>query len=210
MYANSTSFYETETASTRSPPELPEGCTLVTNTSSSVIVRKSFWPSPALRAVTQFLNQSFTLPYLSREQVHDFCQGYWLQTNEDMKPLSERVLEALYRETKGHPGILQARLNQGTTGAEKSDRHKDNEASAPARPYRYKGKKQGWVPALLIIVGFVVLGGAGAYLYLTPQAADATSAACRAPACADSTCVLWRSLRSTSRPPRKSRSVRRS
>ncbi len=34
-----------------SPPELPEGCTEVMNTSFSVTFKKSFWPSPALREV---------------------------------------------------------------------------------------------------------------------------------------------------------------
>ena|GEM_PF-7125731 len=38
-----------------------------------------------------------------------------------------------------------------------------------------------------------------------PQAADATSAAYRASTCADSTCAPFRSLRSTSRPPRRPR-----
>ena len=72
---------------------------------------------PALRAITQFLNQSFALPYLTQEQVHDFCQGYWQQMNEDMKPLGERSLQKLFQETRGQPGILHARLSPGTTGA---------------------------------------------------------------------------------------------
>ena len=131
---------------------------------------------PALRAVTQFLNQSFTLPYLTREQMHDFCQAYWLQNDQDMKPLSARNIERLFDETKGHPGILQARLKQGTTGAEPGDRQKDSHgASAPTRPYRYAGRRQGWVPALLIVVGLALLGGAGAYLYLSPRTPAATT-----------------------------------
>ena len=133
--------------------------------------------TPALRAVTQFLSQSFTLPYLTQEQVHDFCQGYWLQANQDVRPINTRVLETLFRETKGHPGILHARLNQGTTGAEASDRRKEGEASVPTRSYRYKGRKPGWMPAVLITAGLVVLVSVGAYYYLTPQSSNATTTA---------------------------------
>src|SRR5690606_2728236 len=51
--------------------------------------------SPTLRAVTQFLSQSFTLPYLTQDQVNDFCLAYWMAVQEDMKPMSERTLEKL-------------------------------------------------------------------------------------------------------------------
>lgn len=133
--------------------------------------------SPALRAVTQFLSQSFTLPYLTAEQVSDFCQGFWMLMGEEMKPMGERVLQTLFLETRGHPGILQARLKQGTTGAEPSERQgrEGDEPPAPVtRPYRYAGQRKGWVPALLIVTGLVVLGGASAYLYLTPSLVDQT------------------------------------
>jgi type II secretory pathway predicted ATPase ExeA len=131
---------------------------------------------PALRAVTQFLNQSFTLPYLSQEQVNDFCQGYWMLMGEEMKPMSESVQKKLFQETQGHPGILQARLNQGTTGAEKSDRHgrDDEPGTIQSRPYRYSGQRKGWAPALLIVAGLIVLGGAGVYLFLIPSLVDDT------------------------------------
>lgn len=126
---------------------------------------------PTLRAVTQFLNQSFTLPYLTQDQVNDFCHGYWMLMNEDMKPMGEKTLQKLHQETRGHPGILQARLYQGTTGAERSDRHDNaNDADvAVAKPYRYAGPRKGWVPALLTITGLLVLGGAGVYLYVIPS-----------------------------------------
>jgi MSHA biogenesis protein MshM len=130
---------------------------------------------PALRAVTQFLNQSFTLPYLTLDQVNDFCQGFWMLMGEEVKPLSENAQKKLFQETQGHPGILTARLNQGTTGAEKSERHsREEQVAAPlaSRPYRYSGRRQGWAPALLIIAGLVAFGGAGAYLFLTPSISE--------------------------------------
>lgn len=125
---------------------------------------------PALRAVTQFLNQSFTLPYLTQEQVNDFCQGYWMLTGEEMRPMSESTQKKLFQETQGHPGILQARLNQGTTGAEKSERHSREDGAAPvkSRPYRYSGRRQGWAPALLTVAALAALGGGGAYIFLGP------------------------------------------
>ncbi len=131
---------------------------------------------PALRAVTQFLNQSFTLPYLTQDQVNDFCQGFWMLMGEEVKPLSENAQKKLFQETQGHPGILTARLNQGTTGAEKSERHgREEQATAPlpSRPYRYAGRRKGWAPALLIVAGLVVLVGAGAYLFLVPPLPEA-------------------------------------
>lgn len=128
--------------------------------------------TPALRAVTQFLSQSFSLPYLSREQVHDFCQGYWEQTASDMKPMSIKLQQKLFQETQGHPGILQARLNQGTTGAEKLKRSKGEPGSgARSRPRRYSGQQPDWIPALLIIGGLALMGGTGGYLYLTQDTA---------------------------------------
>lgn len=132
--------------------------------------------SPALRAVTQFLNQSFTLPYLTQEQVNDFCHAYWMLQGEERKPMSEKLLQNLHRETRGQPGILQARLNQGSTGAERAERQ-DRAGEmpfSPARPYRYAGPRKNWIPALLIIAGLIVLGGAGAYLFVIPSFFDDT------------------------------------
>src|SRR5512139_4331876 len=45
------SLYEHFTSSVIEPSSLPEGATLVTNTSFMVITRNAFWPSPALQAV---------------------------------------------------------------------------------------------------------------------------------------------------------------
>ncbi len=131
--------------------------------------------SPTLRSVTQFLSQSATLPYLTQEQVHDFCHEYWLAMTEDMKPLSEKALQRLFQETRGHPGILHARLNQGTTGAEKNEHYTgDEQTPAEQRPFRYAGQRPGWVPGLMIIVGLLLFGGAGLYLYLIPSIASDT------------------------------------
>ncbi len=139
--------------------------------------------TPTLRAVTQFLSQSITLPYLTQEQVNDFCQGYWTLMGEDMKPLGDRALQRLFQETQGHPGILQARLNQGTTGAEKLEHHKEDEVPAPyVKPGRYAGRRAGWIPALLIILGLVVLSGAGAYLFFIPSVTPDTVALVSRPA----------------------------
>lgn len=123
----------------------------------------------ALRAVTQFLSQSVTLPYLSLEQMNDFCQGYWLRTGDDMKPMDLKAQQKLFHETQGHPGILQARLSQSTTGAEKSE-HSDDETDAATRPGKYAGERPGWVPAFLTIAGLILLGGIGGYLFLLPGA----------------------------------------
>lgn len=115
---------------------------------------------PALRAVTQFVNQSFTLPWLTQEQVRDFCQAWWLQAGADMKPLDDKTLEKLFAETKGQPGLLQARLKQGTTGAEPADRYHEDAPPSPAPPYRYRGRRAGWIPALAITAGLAAVGGA--------------------------------------------------
>ena len=131
----------------------------------------------ALRAVTQFLSQSATLPYLSLEQMEDFCQGYWLRTAQDMKPMSQKILLKLFQETQGHPGILQARLSQGTTGAEKLDSTDDNEAGTRTRPGRYPGQRPGWIPAILTMAGLILLGSTGGYLFLLQDSkADLTTA----------------------------------
>jgi type II secretory pathway predicted ATPase ExeA len=109
---------------------------------------------PALRAVTQFLSQSFTVPYLTQDQVNDFCHAYWMLTGEEMKPMSLRVLQKLARETRGHPGVQQARLSQGTTGAEKNERNAcgaDATPAVPPKPYRYAGQRQGWAPAPVVM-----------------------------------------------------------
>jgi general secretion pathway protein A len=135
--------------------------------------------APDFRALTQFLSQSFTLPYLTMDEVNDFCHGYWLALASDMKPLKPKALHKLYNETQGHPGILQARLNQGNTGAESNEKAREERALAgqKIRNGKYSEQRPDWVPALMIVAGLLLIGGTGGYWYVTnrPAASAATA-----------------------------------
>ncbi|MGV3590093.1 MAG: AAA family ATPase [Gammaproteobacteria bacterium] len=147
--------------------------------------------APALRAVTQFISQSFTLPFLTREQVRDFCQAYCLQAGHDIKALDERAVDRLFHDTKGQPGMLYARLEQERAvqaderGAAPEflaaqapeapavqalpDEHGDDRT--PPRP-RARAIAAG---LLVVIVGI----GAGAYLYVVPPVPASQETAAR-------------------------------
>jgi type II secretory pathway predicted ATPase ExeA len=133
--------------------------------------------TPALRAVAQFLSQSVTVPYLTLSQVHDFCEAYWRSQNVDMKPLGEKAQQKLLRETQGRPGILQTRLNQGSTGADKIEHGKNEAAAAPQAPFKYARARAAWLPRLLIILALILLACTGAWFYFTRSSPNGTEIA---------------------------------
>ncbi|MEY4642621.1 MAG: hypothetical protein RLZZ227_2615 [Pseudomonadota bacterium] len=133
--------------------------------------------TPALRAVAQFLSQSISLTYLTPEQTLDFCQAYWQSQGADMKSMGEKEQQQLYQETQGHPGILHARLNQGTTGTEIIERGNAETASdaKPRPPLKYAGARPNSIPALLVILALVLLGGIGAWFFFKSPSAEGVS-----------------------------------
>lgn len=145
---------------------------------------------PALRAVTQFISQSFTLPFLTREQVRDFRQAYCLQmqmqTGHDMKALDERALDRLFHDTKGQPGMLYARLEQERAAqldqqgaAQETAAAQASEAPLVKTPPAEHGEtKPPRLRALAIAAGLLVAVAAGAYLYrVLPVPAEQETAA---------------------------------
>lgn len=157
--------------------------------------------SPALRAVTQFISQSFTLRFLTREQVRDFRQAYCLQmqmqTGHDMKALDERALDRLFHDTKGQPGMLYARLEQERAAQldQQGAVQETAAAQAPdvsqvqAPPAEHGETKPPRLRALAIAAGLLVAVGAGAYLYLMLSVPAEQETAARGDADAASTPV---------------------
>lgn len=124
--------------------------------------------SPVLRAVTQFISHSFTLPYLTHEQVRDFCHAYALRRGGNVQAPTERALDKFSRETKGRPGLLYARLEQGSS-VEPAGLHVPGAVTDQAQPVEQRsGRKPGrWWP--LAIGAALLLAGAAAYLYLATR-----------------------------------------
>ena len=59
---------------------------------------------PALRSLTQYLNQSFTLSPMTREQLDDFYSAYKKDTGVTDKTMGNKELTELYLLSKGLPG----------------------------------------------------------------------------------------------------------
>lgn len=59
---------------------------------------------PDLRSLTQYLNQSFTLPPMNRNELEDFCSGYKKETENKGRQLSSKELTDIFMLSKGLPG----------------------------------------------------------------------------------------------------------
>lgn len=121
--------------------------------------------SPALRAVTQFISHSFALPYLTQEQVGNFCQAWWIHNGGDITPFPERALSKLHHDTKGKPGLLCARLEQQDTGAEPAvARIPDAAALLSLGDVKDERKPRRHRMFVLVLV-LLLAGATGAWLY---------------------------------------------
>jgi MSHA biogenesis protein MshM len=136
--------------------------------------------TPALRAVTQFVSQSFTLPYLTRDQVNDFCQAYWLHSEHVAKPLDEHTLGKLFRDTKGQPGLLYARLEK-----ERENEHTQPELVSIAAqeieailtpPAENMARNAASQRIIALIIAVLLAAGVGAYVYFAPEQESPTAA----------------------------------
>ena len=59
---------------------------------------------PDLRSLTQYLNQSFTLAPMNRNELEDFCSGYKKETENKGRQLSSKELTDIFMLSKGLPG----------------------------------------------------------------------------------------------------------
>jgi len=67
---------------------------------------------PVLRSLTQYLNQSFTLSPMSREQLDDFYSAYTKEKKVTDKSMGNKELTELYLLSKGLPGKTNEVLNE--------------------------------------------------------------------------------------------------
>lgn|GEM_PF-2133171 len=67
---------------------------------------------PVLRSLTQYLNQSFTLSPMSREQLDDFYSAYTKDKKVTDKSMGNKELTELYLLSKGLPGKTNEVLNE--------------------------------------------------------------------------------------------------
>jgi len=59
---------------------------------------------PDLRSLTQYLNQSFTLSPMNRNELEDFCSGYKKETENKGRQLSSKELTDIFMLSNGLPG----------------------------------------------------------------------------------------------------------
>ena len=90
---------------------------------------------PDLRSLTQYLNQSFTLPPMTREEMEDFCSGYLQQAGITDKALTSKQLTDIFMAGKGMPGKTmelmahQVSVSQGASSSPAPLTGEDNEVS---------------------------------------------------------------------------------
>jgi hypothetical protein len=88
-----------------------ESKTLVSQIITGTDKLDRLFDDPALRSLTQYLNQSFTLSPMSREQLDDFYSAYKKERGITDKAMSNKELTELYLLSKGLPGEATEVLN---------------------------------------------------------------------------------------------------
>jgi MSHA biogenesis protein MshM len=85
----------------------------------------TLFDDPDLRSLTQYLNQSFTIPPMTREQIQDFYSGFRNKMTITGKELNNTDLTNIYMQGKGMPGktleLLQHALEPAVDVAESAD-----------------------------------------------------------------------------------------
>lgn len=85
-----------------------------------------------LRSLTQYLNQSFTLPPMDRNQIEDFCYGYAREAGVTRKKFSSKEFTDIFMSGKGLPGKTIALLDKAFAVDRPEQKEKPIAAKVPA------------------------------------------------------------------------------
>lgn len=118
-----------------------------------------------LRSLLQYISEGFRLAPMTQEQVQEFCQAYWNVSGLPGQPTGEKLLQILYRESRGLPGPLLARLERARQRIEA--RHGGREEESEANPAVVAAAPRAVRrPAMLLAASLAVLAvGAGGWWY---------------------------------------------
>lgn len=89
---------------------------------------------PELRSLTQYLNQSFTLAPMTREQLEDFCAGYIKMHDLQASRFSNRDITDIFMQSEGMPGkslaLLEKHFGTGVAQARTEEMAVEQEVQA--------------------------------------------------------------------------------
>lgn len=124
----------------------------------------------ALRGLTQFLSQSFTLGTLTLEQSGAFCSAYRQAAGLPGGAFNAKELQGLHKDCAGLPGVLLHNLRQRSTAAAEPAAAEPLPSSLAQAGDRVSTRKH-----LAIAIALVLLAGAAVVIYRVLDAPDQNS-----------------------------------